>query len=87
MMAAIGRQLKQSVKVFQSLMLYLLLPVIVQTNQRERIEQLRHGNSCVDKPSKDILTFIVESVNPVDRSTLMVASQEKKVLRILDFVG
>lgn len=29
-MAAIGRQLKQSVKVFQSLMLYLLLPNTVR---------------------------------------------------------
>jgi hypothetical protein len=28
MMAAIGRQLKQSVKVFHSLMLYLRLPII-----------------------------------------------------------
>lgn len=27
--AAIGKQLKQSVKVFQTLMLYLLLPMIV----------------------------------------------------------
>jgi hypothetical protein len=30
-MAAIGKQLKQSVNVFHSLMLYLLLPVRTQT--------------------------------------------------------
>lgn len=34
-MAAIGRQLKQSVKVFQSLMLYLLLPEVNQKEEKE----------------------------------------------------
>lgn len=34
-MAAMGRQLKQSVKVFHSLMLYRLLPAQKETAQRE----------------------------------------------------
>lgn len=31
--------------------------------------------------------FIIKSVNSIDTSTFMVASQEKEILRILDFVS
>jgi hypothetical protein len=40
MMAAIGKQLKQSVKVFHSLILYLLLP-----NMRKRLFQAKENRS------------------------------------------
>lgn len=50
-MAAMGKQLKQSVNVFHSLMLYLLLPVRMQTVTllvftfalRPPFKQLKHG--------------------------------------------
>ena len=32
-------------------------------------------------------TFIVEAIDPVDAGTLMVATKEKEVLWILDFVS
>jgi len=34
-----------------------------------------------------LLTFIVESIDPIDAGALMVASQEEKVLWVFDLVG
>lgn len=61
--AATGRQLKQSMNVFQSLILYRLLPKL-----------------------KNFFTFVIKSVNSVDRGTLMVSSQQEKVPRVLYLV-
>ena len=33
------------------------------------------------------LTFVIESVNSVDRGTLVIASQKEEVLGVLDLVG
>lgn len=38
-------------------------------------------------PSFSNLTFIVEAVDPVNTGTLVVASEQKEVLGILNFVG
>ena len=32
------------------------------------------------------LTFIVETVYSIDRSTLVIATQDKEIFRVLDFV-
>jgi hypothetical protein len=61
--AATGRQLKQSMKVFQSFILYRLLPKL-----------------------KKFFTFVIKSVDSVDRGTLVVSSQEEKVSRVLYLV-
>ena len=37
--------------------------------------------------SPDLLTFVVESVNSVDRGALVVPSQQEEVLRVLNLVG
>jgi hypothetical protein len=71
MMAAMGRQLKQSVKVFHSLILYLRLP---NTDQHTFGEYSRGG------------TFIVESVDPVDACTFMVSAKDEEVFGVFDFV-
>ena len=76
--AAMGRQLKQSVKVFHNLILNLRLPT--QHWQSIKIELYVFLNSIE-------LTFIVEAIDPVNTGTLVVASQEKKVFGIFDFVG
>lgn len=75
-MAATGKQLKQSVNVFHNLMLYLLLPT-----PREHATEGERGGV------RGRLTFIVESIYPVDRGTLVVPSEEKEVFRVLDFVS
>jgi hypothetical protein len=73
MMAAIGTQLKQSVKSFHSFTENLLLPTI----------QTRYGRT----DTQSVFTFIVEAVDAVDGGTLVVAAEEEKVLRVLDLVG
>jgi hypothetical protein len=71
-MAATGRQLKVSVKVFHSLMLYLRLPVVrVREVGRER------GS----------LTLVIEAVDAIDRGTLVVATEDEEVLGVLDLVS
>ena len=53
--------------------------------RREAVEAVREGLPELD--SEATLAFIVEPVNAVDRSTLVVAAEHKKVLGILDLVG
>jgi hypothetical protein len=72
MMAAIGRQLKQSVNVFQSLMLYRRLPTHSSTPHRG-------GIPC-------LLTFVVETVDSVDTGALVVASEDEEVFGVFDLV-
>ena len=32
------------------------------------------------------LTFIIETVNPIDRGTFVIATEDKEILRIFDFI-
>lgn len=64
MRAATGRQLKQSVKVFQSLIEYRLLP----------------DDKFIS------FTFIIKAIDSVDGCAFVVAPEQKKVFRILDFI-
>lgn len=76
-----GRQLKQSVKVFHNLMLNLRLPG--ERNQKIFSEL---NCTCVNL-SLLVLTFVVEPIDAVDGSTLMVAPEQEKVLWVFDLVG
>jgi hypothetical protein len=75
MIAAIGKQLKQSVNVFQSLMLYRRLPV-------HAISQDHPENRERD----DALTLVVKPVNSVNARTFMIASQYKEIFGVFDLV-
>ena len=46
-------------------------------------------NATLDKVTKLLLnlTFVIESINPIDASTFMIASEKKKVFWILNFVS
>lgn len=82
MMAAIGRQLKQSVNVFHNLMLYRRLPAWsvqgVSTPGQQGSGRERRGSGR---------TLVVKAVNPVDRRALVVAAEDEKVLGVFDLVG
>lgn len=81
MIAAIGKQLKQSVKVFHNLMLYLRLPGKKQVDKRRK-------DTSREKERSYIITrtFVIESVNPVDACTLVVPAKNEEVLRVFDLV-
>lgn len=85
MMAAMGRQLKQSVNVFHSLMLYRRLPARGRGYERpaDAIEVSRRQTQA----HKYRRTFVIEAINPIDTRTLVVAPQNEEVLWVLDFVG
>lgn len=86
-MAAIGMQLKHSVKVFQSLMLYRRLPVF-RTLERNQIRVNKYNAMENDVLcDSDTHTFVIESVDAIDRRAFVVPAQEEKVLWILDFVS
>ncbi len=70
--AAIGRQLKHSVKVFQSLTLYLRLPKETKMNQMKRYA-LEYKN-MMSIVLVSVRTFIIETIYSVNRSTFVVAS-------------
>lgn len=71
MIAAMGKQLKQSVNVFHSLMLYRRLPAT------QHVSGPLVGSR---------LTLVVEAVNSVNTSTLVVSSEDEEVFRVLDLV-
>lgn len=73
MIPQIGKQLNRSVKYFQSLMLYFLLPV---KSTPSAVTPADHA--------KYRLTLIVEAVTFIHTSGLVVSSQQVKVLRITD---
>lgn len=75
MMAAIGRQLKQSVNVFQSLMLYRRLP---------EVKCARQVKPKLD--TKKLRTFVVKPIYSVDAGALVITSQDEEVFRVFDFV-
>jgi hypothetical protein len=68
-MAAIGKQLKQSVKVFQSLILYRLLPIGMKV-----IRIFLHWVIWSKAWGASLLTFVIKSIDTVDASALVVAS-------------
>ncbi len=91
-MAATGKQLKQSVKVFHSLMLYRRLPEEMK-NQRiinKNYEMCKWKGVISGKVvvrDQILLTLIIEAIYTVDRGALVVATQQEEVFRIFDFVG
>lgn len=74
MMAATGKQLKQSVNVFHNLILYRLLP-------SARCKFSVHWKNGWKR------TFIVKSIDAVDACRFVVTAQDEEVFRVLDFVG
>ena len=75
MIAAMGRQLKQSVNVFHSLMLYLRLPVPIRQTMSQQT-------------SMGVLpTLIIEAVYPIDAGAFVVATKNEKVFWVLDLVS
>ena len=72
-MAAIGRQLKQSVNVFHSLMLYRRLP----ENARYQIRDALYRK-------EPLRTLIVESVNAVDTCAFVIAAENEEVFGVFD---
>ena len=79
MIAAIGRQLKQSVNVFHSLILYRRLP-----SQKKKKKKKIHEKDARKREKKR--TFVIKAINPINTSTLMVTPQDEKVFRIFDLV-
>jgi hypothetical protein len=73
MIAAIGKQLKQSVKVFHSLILYRRLPFS---------HTLARVSTNIERP-----TFVVKPVDSVDTRALVVSSQDEEVFGIFDLVS
>ena len=80
MIAAMGRQLKQSVNVFHNLMLYLRLPRSVMSHHSENAA----WQSVRIRISR---TLIVEAINPINAGTLVVSAQDEEILGIFDLVG
>ena len=79
MIAAMGRQLKQSVNVFQSLILYRRLPRRTQHVNLRTLARVRPTRG-------QERTFVVKAVNSVDGGALMVAAKDEKVFGVLDLV-
>jgi hypothetical protein len=80
-MAATGRQLKQSVKVFQISNRSLL----TLTSNRSLLT-LTH--TCEGLPDLDVvppLALVVEAIDAVDRGALVITAQDEKVLWKFDF--
>lgn len=71
MIAAIGRQLKQSVNVFHNLILYRRLPADINSIPR----------------AADSLTFVVKPIDAVNAGAFMITAEDKEVFWIFDFVG
>lgn len=84
-MAATGKQLKQSVKVFHSLMLYRRLPIDTPKTQKGNIYHLKINShpSCVSPE----LTLIIKAVDSINRGALVVTAEQEKVLWVFDLVG
>ena len=59
--------------------------LIDQSSHRQSIENITENLPKSDGVSS--LTLVIESINTVDLSTLVIASQKEEVLRILDFVA
>lgn len=86
-MAATGKQLKQSVKVFHSFMLYRRLP----TNERASENLMScQQNGCDIFPvykKYSALTLVIKAVDSINRGAFVVSTEQEKVLWIFDLVG
>lgn len=74
--AAIGKQLKQSVNVFQSLMLYRRLPIPSESKKKHQSKQYRQNQLQSPEGAKHEIkgrTFVVEAINTIYTCTLVVA--------------
>lgn len=80
MMAAMGKQLKQSVNVFHNLILYRRLPNKEFINKR----RLKRGGEA--ERGGIARTFVIKAVNSIYTCTLVVAPKDEEVLRIFDLV-
>jgi len=78
MMAAMGKQLKQSVNVFHNLILYRRLPV--KRHRKRDVTNNRH------RERGQARTFVIKAVNSIYACAFVIAAQDEEVLRILDLV-
>ena len=91
-MAAMGRQLKQSVNVFHNLILYRRLPKRQEKTGVMR-QQKKKGKRITQHPSmghikrKEGRTFVIKAIYPVDTGAFVITSEDEKVFWIFDFVG
>jgi hypothetical protein len=81
MMAATGKQLKQSMKVFHSLIVYLRLPV--KKHGSSQSGYVGDGETWV---KLERLTFVIKAVHLGYAGAFMVPSQEEKVERVFDLI-
>lgn len=85
-----GRQLKQSVKVFHNLMLNLRLPGETHKHTFPEFQVcvcVLQGCLCMHVGNLFPLTLVIESIDAVDGSTLVVAPEQEKVLWVFNLVG
>lgn len=86
-MAATGKQLKQSVKVFHNLMLYRRLPA-PQKNKIKLMQDLKL-QICLGflLEASFVLTLIIKAIDSINRGAFMVATQQEKVLWVFNLIG
>lgn len=86
-MAATGKQLKQSVKVFHNLMLYRRLPT--QKKKIKKIMQDLTLQICLGflLEASFVLTLIIKAIDSINRGAFMVATQQEKVLWVFNLIG
>lgn len=85
-MAATGKQLKQSVKVFHSFMLYLRLPA---KEKRCELGLVVKATRQTPFPVYEdrLLTLVIKAVDSINGGAFVVSTQQEKILGIFDFVG
>lgn len=85
-MAATGKQLKQSVKVFHNLMLYRRLPT---KKKKKKLMQDLKLQICLGflLEASFVLTLIIKAIDSINRGAFMVATQQEKVLWVFNLIG
>lgn len=88
-MAATGKQLKQSVKVFHNLMLYRRLPTQNKKKIKKKIMQDLKLQICLGflLEASFVLTLIIKAIDSINRGAFMVATQQEKVLWVFNLIG
>ena len=59
--------------------------IVYDSSDRETIETL--NELFPEFQTVSSLAFVVESVYPIDRTTLMISAQQEKILRIFDLIS
>lgn len=87
-MAATGKQLKQSVKVFHNLMLYRRLPTQNKKKNKKIMQDLKL-QICLGflLEASFVLTLIIKAIDSINRGAFMVATQQEKVLWVFNLIG